>query len=104
MIDGDGANLLHRSRHQFGKFQQPRRAGFLESAPDGIVPIDDARQFGVLLAAESFRTVVAIADFRPEGHIEENSLNVVVADDLLDAGHNIIAIRRVWAEDRKSVV
>src|ERR1019366_824132 len=89
--------FLNRLSDGLGEFEHPLLARFLKGAPQGVMPIDDARRLLMVLAAEAGLAMRAVTDAGPEGHVEEDSLEVVVLHQLAQAGEGMLAIGRVGA-------
>ena len=68
-LDGVGSEAL--------KFDEPGFPLFLEPVPDRIVPIHDPGHLPADLGLVPLLTVVAVADVRPEGHVEKYALKGV---------------------------
>jgi len=59
--------------------QQPQLPGLLELPPSRVVPVHNARRFGVVLPPKARRAIRAIADIWPQSHVDEDGIEFIAA-------------------------
>ena len=93
MVDRDRrSGLLGGCRAGLGEIQEPVLPRLLKRPPDRIEPVYQVGQQLALLLLEPGRTMLAIADAWPEGHVEEHPVDIVRSANLGDAGQHVVAI------------
>ncbi len=93
MLDRAGrADLLHAVRRKFRELCHPLVADVRKFTEIRIVPVDFSRDFlpcEILVLLPAGR---AVADFRPEGHIEKNTVDIIVSDELRERILHVLAV------------
>ena len=97
VLNRNGSGLLDGLGKRVSKLKQPALSGRLKSPPLRVVPVDDPRGLGVVLASITGDAVRAVADARPDDHVVENAFKIVVADQFLSQRQVIVANRRIDA-------
>src|ERR1035438_9363516 len=99
MVDLDRPGLLDGLSHRQRELAHPSLAAPLKCTPAGILPIDDPRRFCALFFPIASHTMSAVADGRPERHVEENAFEIVLAHQLSYTSESVF---RVWRVDTNS--
>ncbi len=99
LVDGGHGRpgFPHSRRQRAGEIDHPSLARPLEGHPLGVVPVDNGREVAAVLPAEPCAAVAAVANVRPEEHVEEHAVKLISAAELFSLREGEVAVRRVGA-------